>query len=117
MNSTAFVGRLTKDIVLREVGEGRLVTNNTIAVRKTYKKEGTTEADFIPFVAWGKRAELLEEYCSKGDLVALTGRMQSRSYTNESDETKYIVEMLVEEIEFIQKKAPEKVSEEMIPTV
>lgn len=114
MNTIALTGRLTKDIELRDVGEGRFVTNNTLAVRKIFKKEGTPEADFIPFVAWGKRAELLEEYCSKGDLVGLTGRMQSRSYKNESDETKYVIEMVVEDIEFIQKKAPDKKTDEAI---
>ncbi|GAA0364439.1 single-stranded DNA-binding protein [Alkalibacterium iburiense] len=110
MNSISLVGRITKNIELREVGEGRFVTNNTLAVRKTFKKDtNTSEADFIPFVAWGKRAELLEEYCNKGDLVALNGKMQSRSYLNEQNQTRYVVEMLVEEIEFIQRKTPEHV--------
>lgn len=113
MNTIALVGRLTKEIELRDVGEGRFVTNNTLAVRKTFKKEGVPEADFIPFVAWGKRAELLEEYCSKGDLIALTGKMQSRSYKTELDETKYVVEMVVEDIEFVQKKAADKSGKEV----
>lgn len=113
MNTIALIGRMTKDIELKDIGEGRFVTNNTLAVRKNYKKDGTTEADFIPFVAWGKRAELLEEYCSKGDLIALTGKMQSRSYKNESEETKYVIEMVVEDIDFIQKKAPEKTAEKV----
>ncbi|SEK21330.1 single-strand DNA-binding protein [Alkalibacterium pelagium] len=108
MNAISLIGRLTKDIELKDVGEGRLVTSNTLAVRKAYKKDGSSDADFIPFVAWGKRAELLEEYCSKGDLIALTGRMQSRSYKTESEDTRYVVEMLVEDLEFLQKKSPDK---------
>lgn len=108
MNAVSLVGRITKDIVLRDVGEGRFVTNNTLAVRKTFKKENASDADFIPFVAWGKRAELLEEYCNKGDLIALNGKMQSRSYLNEENQTRYVIEMLVEEIEFIQRKVPEQ---------
>jgi single-strand DNA-binding protein len=108
MNAISLIGRLTKDIELKDVGEGRLVTSNTLAVRKAYKKDGGSDADFIPFVAWGKRAELLEEYCSKGDLIALTGRMQSRSYKTESEDTRYVVEMLVEDLEFLQKKSPDK---------
>lgn len=110
MNTISLVGRITKNIELRDVGEGRFVTNNTLAVRKTFKKDNkSNEADFIPFVAWGKRAELLEEYCNKGDLIALNGKMQSRSYLNEQNQTRYVVEMLVEEIEFIQRKTPEHV--------
>lgn len=108
MNTVALVGRVTKGFELREVKEGLSVTNNTLAVRKSFKKDGGNEADFIPFVAWGKRAQLLSEYCSKGDMIGLIGKMQSRSYKNDKDETKYVVEMLVEDIEFIQKKAPEK---------
>ncbi len=120
MNTISLIGRLTKDVELRSVGDGRFVTNNTLAVRKTFKKEQGTDADFIPFVAWGKRAELLEEYCSKGDLIALNGKMQSRSYLTETSETRYVIEMFVEEIEFLQKKTPEKVtqhvSQNIIPT-
>ncbi|EXJ23008.1 Single-stranded DNA-binding protein [Alkalibacterium sp. AK22] len=108
MNSVDFIGRLTKDVVLKDLGEGRFVTNNTLAVRRSFRKDGTAEADFIPFVAWGKRAELLEEFCSKGDLIALSGKMQSRSYKREAEETRYVVEMVVEELEFLQKKALEK---------
>ncbi|SDK08847.1 single-stranded DNA-binding protein [Alkalibacterium thalassium] len=110
MNAISLIGRLTKDIELKDIGEGRLVTSNTLAVRKTYKKDGSSDADFIPFVAWGKRAELLEEYCSKGDLIGLTGRMQSRSYKTESEDMRYVVEMLVEDLEFLQKKSPDKVA-------
>lgn len=110
MNTISLVGRITKNIELRDVGEGRFVTNNTLAVRKTFQKDKKSgEADFIPFVAWGKRAELLEEYCNKGDLVALNGKMQSRSYLNEHNQTRFVLEMLVEEIEFIQRKTPEHV--------
>lgn len=108
MNTIVLVGRVTKPFELREVKDGLTVTNNTLAVRKNFKKDGGNEADFIPFVAWGKRAQLLEEYCSKGDLIGLIGKMQSRSYKNDKEETKYVVEMLVEDIEFIQRKAPEK---------
>lgn len=105
MNTVAMIGRLVKDVELRNIGEERFVTNNVLAVRKTFKKEGTADADFIPFVVWGKKAEVLEKYCNKGDLIALNGRMQSRSYQTTDEETKYVVEMLVEDIEFIQKKS------------
>lgn len=105
MNTVSLIGRLVKDVELRDIGESRFVTNNVLAVRKAFKKEGAVDADFIPFVAWGKKAEILEKHCSKGDLIALSGKMQSRSYQTSEEETKYVVEMLVDEIEFIQKKA------------
>lgn len=111
MNSVSFIGRLTKDVVLKDLGEGRFVINNTLAVRRSFRKDGAAEADFIPFVVWGKRAELLEEFCSKGDLIALSGKMQSRSYKKEPEETRYVIEMVVEELEFLQKKAAERSSQ------
>ncbi|WP_423189902.1 single-stranded DNA-binding protein [Alkalibacterium sp. f15] len=107
MNTVSLIGRMVKEVELRNIGDSRFVTNNVLAVKKTFKKEGVTDADFIPFVAWGKKAELIEKYCSKGDLIALNGKMQSRSYQTNDDETKYVVEMLVDDIEFIQKKPKE----------
>lgn len=102
MNRLNVIGRIVRDIELKNVGDGRIVTNNTIAAARTFKTEGKQDTDFINFVAWGKRAELLEEYCNKGDLVGLDGKIQSRTYVNDAQETKYVVEMLVETIHFLQ---------------
>lgn len=107
MNTVSLIGRMVKDVELRDIGESRFVTNNILAVKKTFKKEGAADADFIPFVAWGKKAELIEKHCGKGDLIALNGKMQSRSYQTNEDETKYVVEMLVDDIEFLQRKSKE----------
>ncbi|GEK90401.1 single-stranded DNA-binding protein [Alkalibacterium kapii] len=104
MNTVALVGRIVKEIELRNIGEDRCVTNNVLAVRKPFKKDGSSDADFIPFVTWGKKAEIMEKYCGKGDLIALNGKMQSRKYQTHENETKFVVEMLVEDIEFIQRK-------------
>lgn len=102
MNRLVLVGRIVREIELKEVGaDGRVVVNNVIAVPKTYQKDNESSADFIAFVAWGKRAELIEKYCQKGDLIGLDGRIQSRQYTNASGETQYITEMIVENIQFL----------------
>ncbi|WP_208560977.1 single-stranded DNA-binding protein [Marinilactibacillus kalidii] len=108
MNQVSFVGRIVRDIELRGVGEGKIVTNNVIAVQRHYKTEGSAEADFIPFVAWGKRAELIEEYCEKGDLIGFNGKMQSRTYQNAEQETVYVVEFLVNDVHFLQPKKSEQ---------
>ena len=73
-------------------------------VPKRIKKEGGPEADFLNFVGWGKRAELIEQYCSKGDLIGLDGKIQSRRYMSEKETTVYVVEMLVESVHFLQTK-------------
>ena len=102
MNRLTVVGRIVRDVELREVGEGKLVTNNTLAIARNYKTDQGQEADFLNFVAWGKRAELIEEYCDKGDLIGFDGRIQSRTYRNEEDNTIYVVEMIVESVHFLQ---------------
>lgn len=104
MNRLTVAGRIVKDIELKEVGDGRIVLNNSIAIPRTYKSENGPDTDFINIVAWGKRAELLEEYCNKGDLIGLDGRVQSRSYQNKEDQMVYTVEMLIDHIHFLQVK-------------
>lgn len=104
MNRLTLTGRLVRENELREVGDGRIVLNNSIAVPRNYKTEKGQDTDFINIVAWGKRAELIEEYCDKGDLVGLDGRLQSRSYQNQEDQVIYTVEMLVDRVHFLQAK-------------
>lgn len=104
MNRVNVVGRIVREVTLKDVGNGKVVMNNTIAIPKMVKKDGGPEADFINFVAWGKRAELIEEYCSKGDLIGLDGKIQSRRYLNEKESTVYVVELLVESVHFLQTK-------------
>lgn len=104
MNRLTVIGRIVRDIELREIGDGRLVTNNSLAIQRVFKTDNGKDVDFINFVAWGKRAELLEQYCNKGDLVGFDGRIQSRSYLDESQKTVYIVEMVVESIHFLQNR-------------
>jgi len=104
MNRLTIVGRIVRDIHLKDIGDGRFVMNNVLAVSRLFKSENQPDTDFIPFTAWGKRAELIEEFCNKGDMVGLDGRIQSRTYTTPDDETKYVVEMLVDEVQFLQPK-------------
>ncbi|MBT2732512.1 single-stranded DNA-binding protein [Carnobacterium sp. ISL-102] len=104
MNQIGLVGRLVREIELKEVGEDKVVLNNTLAVAKRGKKENGSQADFIPIVAWGQVAKLMQLYCEKGHMVGLTGRIQSRSYINKEEETVFIVEMVVDEVHFLQNK-------------
>ena len=104
MNRVNVVGRIVREVVLKDVGNGKVVMNNAIAIPKMIKKEGGPEADFLNFVAWGKRAELIEQYCSKGDLIGLDGKIQSRRYMSGKEPTVYVVEMLVESVHFLQTK-------------
>jgi len=107
MNRLTLVGRIVREVVLKDIGDGKFVINNVIAVSRHYRSDKQPDTDFIPFVAWGKRAELIEEYCEKGDMIGLDGRIQSRTYQNSADETKYVVEMNVDAVQFLQPKKEE----------
>ncbi|MGB3160515.1 single-stranded DNA-binding protein [Carnobacterium sp.] len=102
MNQLNLVGRIVREIDVKEVGDGKIVLNNTIAVKRKFKNDQGQQADFIPIVAWGQVAKLIQVYCEKGDLIGMTGHIQSRSYQNKEEETVFVVEMLVNEIDFLQ---------------
>ncbi|AQS52446.1 Single-stranded DNA-binding protein B [Jeotgalibaca dankookensis] len=105
MNHVSLIGRLVRPVELQEVGHGSVVCNNTLAVRNAKKNEnGQALADFIPLVFWDKTALLLRDYCAKGNQIGVTGRMVSRSYVNKNEQTVYIVELLVEDLYFMEAK-------------
>lgn len=107
MNKVMLLGRLTQEVVTKEIGEEReapvLVLNNTLAVRNVYKKRTEDRAtQFIPIVAWGKLAKRIEDYVKKGDRIAVEGYLQTRSYTNKSNQYVFVVEVVVEEVYFVE---------------
>lgn len=108
MNQVNVIGRLVRDIELKDLGEGKQVMNNTVAVSTNFKKEGGQDTDFIPIVAWNKTAALMHQYCKKGSLIGLSGRIQSRSYVNKENETVYVVEMVVNTVNFLSSKPKEE---------
>lgn len=104
MNRFTAIGRIVRDVVLKQVGEDRIVLNNVIAIQRLFKSDTGQDADFIPFVVWGKKATLIEEYCDKGDLIGLDGRIQSRSYEDNNGERQFVIEMIVDHVQFLQSK-------------
>ena len=81
MNKAILIGRLTKDVETRYAGE-MAVSRYSLAVDRKYKKEGEPTADFINCVAFGKSGEFAEKYLRKGMKIAVTGRIQTGSYTD-----------------------------------
>lgn len=104
MNFIHLVGRLVREAESRDLEEGKTVFSNTLAVQRRYRTEQGQPVDFIPFVAWGKTAKRLSTYCEKGHLIGISGRMQSRSYVNKEEETIFVIEMVVDEVYFLQSK-------------
>lgn len=104
LNKVFLVGRLTKDVEKRPLQSGQFVTNFTLAVDRNYtNKEGVRDTDFIPVTAWGRLAEVLEQYTEKGTLVSVVGRLQGRSYKDKSGKNVRIFEVVAEEVSFLAK--------------
>lgn len=104
MNKVVLIGRLTKDPELRFTpGSGAAVTTLTLAVDKYNTKTGQREADFVPVVVWGKQAESTANYMSKGSQMAISGRIQTRSYEAKDGTKRYVTEVVATEVQFLSK--------------
>ena len=103
MNKTILIGRLTKDVETRYSGE-TAIARYTLAVDRKFKREGEATADFINCVAFGKNGEFAEKYLKKGTKIAVTGRIQTGSYTDKDGKKVYTTEVVAEEHEFAESK-------------
>jgi len=111
MNSVILIGRLTKDPELRFLPvNGTPVSTFSVAVDKQLSKEkkqefeakGQPTADFINIVVWGKQAENCANYLAKGRLVAIQGRLQSRSYDAKDGTKRYVTEVVAGNVQFLE---------------
>jgi len=103
MNKVVLIGRLTKDPELKFTpGTGTAVATFTIAVIRRFKKEGQPDADFIPVVVWGKQAESTANYMSKGKLLSVAGRIETRSYEAKDGGRRYVTEVVADEVSFLE---------------
>lgn len=100
LNRALLVGRLTRDPELRRTGSGKAVTSFNLAVERNFKSDDQ-EADFINCVCWGKIAENTERYCSKGSMVSVDGRIQTRNYENNQGQKVYVTEVIADSVQFI----------------
>ena len=106
MNKVILLGRLVRDPEIRySQGENNLcIARYTLAVDRRFKKDGEQSADFIQCVAFGKMAEFVEKWFKQGTKIAVTGRIQTGSYTNKDGQKVYTTEVVVEEQEFAESK-------------
>lgn len=108
MNKVILMGRLTRDPEVRYLqGENALaIARYTLAVDRRFNRNNSDEqtADFINCVAFGRAGEFAEKYFRKGTKVAVTGRIQTGSYTNKDGVRVYTTEVVVEEQEFAESK-------------
>ena len=106
MNKVILMGRLTRDPDVRSsAGENSTaVARYTLAVDRRFHRDGDATADFIGCVAFGRQAEFAEKYLRQGTKIAITGRIQTGSYTNREGQKVYTTDVVVEEQEFAESK-------------
>ena len=106
MNKVVLTGRLTRDPDLRYPSSNIPVANFTIAVNRTYTNQnGEREADFINVTVWRGQAENVKKYVSKGSLVGVEGRIQTRNYEGNDGRRVYVTEVIADRVEFLESKA------------
>ena len=104
MNCVMYTGRLTADNKLEYSNAGTAYLRNTIAVKKTHKKEGEKD-DFFRFTVFGKNAENLDKYTKKGSMVALSGENHLNEYKNKEGQTVREIILNVDKVEFLDSKS------------
>lgn len=115
MNKVILIGRLTKDPELKFTqGTGTPVATFTLAVDRRFKKEGQQNADFIPVVVWGKIAENTANYMSKGGLISVAGRIETRSYEAKDGSKRYVTEVVADEVKFLSSRKEDVAVESII---
>lgn len=103
MNKVVIIGRLTKDPELKYTpGNGTAVTTLTLAVDNYNSKSGEKGADFIPVVIWGKQAENTAQYMVKGNQIAISGRISTRSYDAKDGSKRYVTEVVADMFNGVQ---------------
>jgi len=108
INQVILVGRLTKDPELRYTADGSAVANVTLAVNRNFRNaDGVVDTDFVKCTLWRKIAENTANYCRKGSIIGVMGRIQTRNYENQEGKRVYVTEVVAESVRFMGGKAAE----------
>ena len=99
MNQVNLIGRLTKD--------PEPVASYTLAVKRSFAKDGEQDTDFINVISWNKSADFVQKYFKKGMQVGVTGRMQTRNWEDDNGQKHYATEVVTEKVEFADSKKDE----------
>ena len=113
LNTVAIMGRLARDPELRQTQSGKSVASFTIACDRGRKDpNGNSQTDWIPCTAWEKTAEFICKYFSKGQMIALDGRLQSRSYQDKNGQTRTAIEIVANNANFCGSKESARPAQE-----
>lgn len=105
INQVTLVGRLTRDPEIKKTAEGTAVANVTLAVNRHFRNHnGEIDTDFVQCTLWRKAAENTVQYCRKGSVVGITGRLQTRHYDNQEGRRIFVTEVVAETVRFLSAK-------------
>ena len=105
INNVTLVGRLTRDPELRYTPSNIAITTFNMAVNRNFKnQDGNREADFINCMIWRQQAENFVNWVKKGNLVGITGRIQTRSYDNQQGQRVYVTEVVADTFQLLEKR-------------
>lgn len=105
MNTVVMMGRLTRDPEVRYAeGSGAAVARYSLAVNRSYKREGEPEADFFNCVVFGSGAEFADKYLKQATKIVIRGRVENDNYTNKNGEKVYGTRIVVEQQDFAESK-------------
>ena len=101
MNKCIFIGNLTRDPEFSQTGSGVSLCRFSIAVSRSFKREGEPDADFFNIVTWRGLADNCHKYLTKGSKVCVIGSMQNRTYVDKEGNNRFTSDVVAEEVEFV----------------
>ena len=106
LNRVVLMGRITRDLELKQTPAGDLVLSFTVAVERNFKDQnGQRQTDFIICVAWGKTAEHIHRYFAKGRMIAIEGKLRTRTYDDKNKTRHFVTEVFVDSVSFTGEKS------------
>jgi single-strand DNA-binding protein len=113
MNSVCIIGRLTRDPELRTTTTGKSVASFSLAVQKRIKpQDDSPDADFFDIVAWERQADYVVNYLTKGRMVAVEGRLQTRKWTATDGSNRTVVEIVATNVQGLDRPQSQGAQEE-----
>ncbi len=112
LNQVVLVGRLVRDPELSSFDNNKKMSRITLAIPRSFKNmDGEYETDFINCILWDSIAKSTVEYCKKGEIIGVKGRIQSRVVEDENNENKYYTDVIAEKVTFLSSKKNEEEEE------
>ena len=108
LNKVVLAGRITADPELKQTPSGVSVVRFTLAVNRRFSRnndQGEQQTDFITMVAWRQTAEFISKYFRKGSALCVTGSIQTRSWTDQQGQKRYMTDIVAEEVQFVDSRS------------